>query len=116
MEYLSIQEINSIQEDIKQEMELPLSNKSVVFKPNLLQWQFFNDCLNTLFNSGMLSKFSSLDNSHKAQLKFEVEDSLRKFYLKPERHLNFVFQIIHKKELKNIFDNDSDSYPEIESL
>ncbi len=113
MEYLSIQDINSMEEDIKQEMKLLLSNKAVVFKPNSLQWQFFNDCLNTLFNSGKHSKFCSLDKSHKAQLKFEVEDSLRRFYLKPGRHLNFVFQMIHKKELKNIFDDDADAYPEI---
>ena len=113
MEYLTIREIDSKKEDVKHELMSLLSNKAVVFKPNSLQWQFFSDCVNKLLKPGYCSKFSSLNNAHKAQLKFEVEDSLRKFYIKPGRKINFVFQMIHKKELKNIFNNDSDDYPNI---
>ena len=113
MEYLSIQEINSIEEDIRREMELLLSNKAVVFKPQSLQWQFFTDCVNRLYNSDTASKFNSLSNSNKAQLKFEIEDRLRKFYLRPGRKINFVFQMIHKKDLQKIFFDEIDSYPDI---
>ncbi|MCX6151629.1 MAG: hypothetical protein NTX22_13995 [Ignavibacteriales bacterium] len=113
MEYLSMQEIISMKEDIKHEMELLLSNKAIVLKPNSLQWMFFSDCINKLFNSNHPSKFISLNNSNKAQLKFETEDKLRKFYLRPGRKINFVFQMIHKKDLKKIFFDEDDSYPDI---
>ncbi len=113
MEYLSSREIISSKEDIKHELELLLSNKSVVTKPNSNQWQFFIDCLNRLFDPNTKSKFNSLTNSHKAQFKFEVKDKLRKFYFKPGRKINFVFQMIHKKELQNILFDDADSYPDL---
>ena len=113
MEYLSIKEIVSLKKDINHELDLLLSNKSAVTKPNSLQWLFFVDCINTLFIPHSNSKFNSLTNSNKAQLKFEIEKKLRNFYLRPGRKIDFVFQMIHKKELKNIFYNDADSYPHI---
>ncbi len=113
MEYLYLQEVITLEKDIKQEMSSLLSNKAVVLKPNSLQWQFFCDCVNKLFNPRHSSKFSSLNNSQKAQLKFEVEDKLRNFYLRRGRQINFVFKMIHKKELKNIFFDEADSYPNI---
>ena len=108
MEYLYLQEVITLEKDIKQEMSSLLSNKAVVLKPNSLQWQFFCDCVNKLFNPRHSSKFSSLNNSQKAQLKFEVEDKLRNFYLRRGRQINFVFKMIHKKELKNIFFDEAD--------
>ncbi len=113
VEYLSLQEVITLEEDIKKEMALLLSNKAVVLKPNSLQWQFFCDCGNKLFNAGQTSKFSSLNNSQRAQLKFEAEDKLKRFYLRPGRQINFVFKMVHKKELKNIFFDEADSYPDI---
>ena len=113
VEYLSLQEVITLEEDIKKEMALLLSNKAVVLKPNSLQWQFFCDCGNKLFNAGQTSKFSSLNNTQRAQLKFEAEDKLKRFYLRPGRQINFVFKMVHKKELKNIFFDEADSYPDI---
>ena len=113
MEYLSLKDIISQRKDINHELDLLLSNKAAVTKPNSLQWLFFVDCFKALFNPNSYSKFSSLTKSNKAQLKFEIEDKLRKFYLRPGRKIDFVFQMIHKKELKNIFYADEDSYPHI---
>lgn len=111
--YLSLFEILSMEDEIKQEMTLLLSNKAVVSKPNSFQWQFFSDCINKLFDSNHNSKFHSLPNIKKAQLKFEAEGKLRKFYLRPGRKIDFVFQMIHKKELKNILFDEADSYPDV---
>jgi hypothetical protein len=113
MEYLSLKEIISLKNDINIELELLLSNKAAVTKPNSLQWLFFVDCFNVLFNPNSYSKFHSLTNSNKAQLKYEIEDKLRNFYLRPGRKIDFVFRMIHKKELKNIFYDDAESYPNI---
>ena len=49
MEYLSLKEIVSLKKDINHELDLLLSNKAAVTKPNSLQWLFFIDCINTLF-------------------------------------------------------------------
>ena len=111
MEYLSIKEIVSLKKDINHELDLLLSNKSAVTKPNSLQWLFFVDCISTLFIPRANSKFNSLTNSNKAQLKYEIENKLKNFYLRPGRKIDFVFQMIHKKELKNIFYEEADSYP-----
>jgi hypothetical protein len=120
MEYLSLYEINSSKDDIRRELELLLSNKAIVTKPKSIQWQFFNECVNKLFNhsssinkSNSKSGFNSLSSTHKAQLKFEVEDKLKKFYLKPGRKINFVFQMIHKKELQKIFFDEEGPYPDV---
>ncbi len=111
VEYLSLNEINTAAEDIKHELNLLFSNKAVVIKPNSLQWQFFKDCFEKLLNADYLSRFDFFVNSDKAQLKYEVENKLRDFYLRPGRHIDFVFKMIHKKELKNIFDDVA--YPDI---
>ncbi len=113
MEYLSHKEIISLKKDINIELELLLSNKAAVTKPNSLQWRFFVDCFNVLFNPNSYSKFHSLTNSNKAQLKYEIEEKFRKFYLRPGRKIDFVFRMIHKKELNNIFYDNAESYPNI---
>jgi hypothetical protein len=113
MEYLSLQEIISLEYEIRKEFNSLLSNKAIVLKPKSLQWQFFSDCIDKLFNSLHYSKFSSFNKSHKAQLKFETEDKLRKFYIRPGKTLNFVFRMIHRKELKTYFCDEAILYPHI---
>lgn len=113
MEYLSLDETVSMKGEVIRELELLFSNKAAVGKPNLLQWRFFKDCTDKLFNPRLSSQFSSFPNFKKAQLKFETEDKLKRFYLRPGRNINFVFKIIHKKDLQNILFEDADSYPDI---
>ncbi len=111
MEYLAFAETIEKKKDITDELEILLSNKALVSKPNALQWNFFRDCIKVLLNPKFESVFSSLSKSQIAQLKYEAEDKLKKYYLRPGRKINYVFQIVHKKELKNIFDGEADNYP-----
>jgi hypothetical protein len=60
----------------KSSVELLLLNKAVVSKLNSLQREFFIDCVDQLFN---------LTNPKKSNKKS------KKYYLKPERKINFVF-------------------------
>jgi hypothetical protein len=113
VEYLSLDETVAMKGEVIRELELLFSNKAAVGKPNSLQWRFFKDCTDKLFNPKLSSQFSSFPNVRKAQLKFETEDKLKRFYLRPGRKIDFVFQIMHKKDLQNIFFDDADSYPEI---
>lgn len=113
MEYLSLYDIRSFKEDIERELIVLLSNKVLVSKPYSLQWRFFRDCINKLFNLKLHSDFVKRSNPGKAQLKFEIEDKLRNYYLKPGKPVNFVFQLVHKNCLKKIFFDDADSYPDL---
>ncbi|MHB1687980.1 MAG: hypothetical protein ACYCVH_11465 [Ignavibacteriaceae bacterium] len=60
MEYLSLKEIVFLKKDINHELKLLLLNKAAVTKPNSLQWLFFVDCFNVLFNPNSYSKFNLL--------------------------------------------------------
>ena len=113
MEYLSLDTIESLKENIEDEMKSLLANKALVTKPDSLQWKFFGDCCTKLFNPHLNSEFNNYPNVKTAQLKFEAEDKLRKFYLRPGCDINFVFQIKHKRDLKNIFFDEADTYPDI---
>ena len=113
MEYLSLKTIRSLKDNIKHEMESLISNKALITKPHSLQWLFFNDCLNKLFNPRFNSEFIKLPSVRTAQFKFEVEDKLRRFYLRPGRDIKFVFKIIHKKELKTIYFDEPKKYPDV---
>lgn len=113
MEYLTLEDAVNKKKDIADELDLLLSNKALAAKPNALQWKFLKDCTNVLLNPKFRSQFSSLQNSQKAQLKYEAEDKLKKYYLRPGRKINYVFHIIHQKELKNIFNDEADDYPNI---
>ena len=113
MEYLAFEEAIIKKKDIADELDLLLSNKALVAKPNALQWKFLRDCTNVLLNPKFQSKFSLLSKSQKAQLKHEAEDKLKKYYLRPGRKINYVFQIVHKKELANIFNGEAGEYPHV---
>lgn len=113
MEYLTLEEAINKKKDIADELEILLSNKSLVAKPKAKQWKFLKDCTNILLNPKFRSQFSSLHNYQIAQLKYEAEDKLKKYYLRPGRKINYVFQIVHKKELTNIFNGEADEYPNV---
>lgn len=113
MEYLTLEDAVNKKKDIADALDLLLSNKALTAKPNALQWKFLRDCINVLLYPKVKSKFSSFSKSHKAQLKYEAEDKLKKYYLRPGRKINYVFHIVHQKELKNIFNDENDDYPNI---
>lgn len=113
MEYLAFEEAVIKKKDIAAELDLLLSNKALVAKPNALQWKFFRDCTKVLLNPKYQSDFPSLSKSQIAQLKYEAEEKLKKYYLRPGRKINYVFQIVHKKELTHIFNGEAYTYPNI---
>jgi len=54
-----------------------------------------------------------LPNSQKAQIKFEAESKLKQYYLRPGKKINYVFKLIHRNNINNIFLEDADGYPNI---
>lgn len=95
------------------EMEAILAAKSFAGKPKARQWRFFRDAVGRLFRGNGHSEFDGLPRVQAAQLKFEVEDKLRRFYLRPGRPPEFVFTLVHESELSAYGIDDAGAYPRL---
>ncbi|MCK9279697.1 MAG: hypothetical protein M0P71_03670 [Melioribacteraceae bacterium] len=113
MEFLSLDEIAFLENEIHSEQRALFNNRAIITKTKSNQWLFFNDCIELLFNPNYISKYFSEPATKLAQLKFEIENKLKNFYLKPGRKIEYVFKLVHKKELKNIIFDEIESYPSV---
>ena len=100
-EYVAIDDIRSCANQIKTQIDLLLHNRSVVSKPNAMQWQFFIACFDKIIMPETAYAFDDLPVLKAAQLKFEVEDSLKRFYFQRGNPVIYVFSLIHKSKLSN---------------
>ncbi|RJP19442.1 MAG: hypothetical protein C4529_11270 [Deltaproteobacteria bacterium] len=111
-EFLSHPEIAVRAEEIRMALNSLKVQKSLVGKPSAEQWRFFNACGERLLSPGKPSEFDQISSSRSAQLKFEVEDKLRRYYNHPGKFVDYVFSLVHKGKLpgKRV------SYPEYPNL
>jgi len=109
--YLSIQEIHFRQNQIQASAESLLNTKALVGKPRAKQWRFFRHIVHRLFDLKHSSSFDQITSVQAAQLKFEVEDSLRRFYLRPGRPVHFVFGLVHRSKIGDYISDDPQKYP-----
>ncbi|MBW2000310.1 MAG: hypothetical protein JRJ29_20425, partial [Deltaproteobacteria bacterium] len=112
MEYLDIDEIREAANDIKNAFESLMVTKSLVCKPKALQWRFFKKCLDRLLIPSLKSEFDEISPVQSAQLKFEVEDKLRRFYLRPGKPVDFVFSLVHRANVA-LYGIDEPNYPDL---
>jgi len=94
-------------------MEALLAARAVAGKPKARQWRFFRDAVERLLSGGSPSEFDTLSRTHAAQLKFEVEDKLRRFYLRPGRAPEVVFTLARSSEVGLYGLEDGGKYPEL---
>lgn len=113
MEYLKINDLQSRFSEIKSEMDRLLANKVIVSKPSAKQWRFLVALLHRIEAPEKSSEFDQISSTNAAQLKFEVEDKLRRFYLRPGNPVCFVFSIIHKSKAHYYGFYLDSSYPDI---
>lgn len=113
MEYLQLKEAKEQKQELQLAIELILSNKAIAGKPGAAQWRFFKELANRLLFPLHQSDFDVLSSVQAAQLKFEIEDKLRRFYLRPGAPVNYVFSIIHKTKLSFYGIDDPAQYPEL---
>ncbi len=113
MEYLSPDQIRARSAGCRAEMETLLAARAVAGKPKARQWRFFRDALEALLSGGHSSEFDTIPRVQAAQLKFEVEDKLRRFYLRPGRAPEFVFTLARQSELGLYGLEDGCKYPEL---
>ncbi len=112
MEYLSLNEIRSQAEVCRAHAESLLTTKSLVGKPKSRQWRFFRDAIARLLSESYTSDLDGLPAAQAAQLKFEIEDKLKQFYLRDGNALRFVFVLVHHSDL-GMYGIEEDSYPRL---
>jgi len=113
MEYLSLQEIQASSEAISTALDMLIKTKAVTNKPNAKQWRFLRDCVRCLLSPCLNSEFLDLSPVQAAQLKFEAEDRLRRYYLRPGRPIDILFTLVHKSELASYGLVDYAAYPSL---
>jgi hypothetical protein len=113
MEYLSHNEIVARHNHIEDALELLLRSPSLVGKPNARQWAFLRASLQRIFEPSELSEFDHLSAVQAAQFKFEVEDKLRRFYLRPGEQVDYVFRLLHASAISSYLPDAVGAYPSL---
>jgi len=113
MEYLEIREILSLREDIEGFFSTLLSAKVLVAKPKAAQWRFLRCCFDRLFMPGGATEFDMISKPRSAQLKFELENKLKWFYLSPGKSLKYALSMIHKSRLSIYGFDQNENYPDL---
>jgi len=111
MEYLSPDQIRTRSSACRAEMEALLAARAVAGKPKARQWWFCRDAVERLLSGGGSSEFDALSRTQAAQLKFEVEDKLRRFYLRPGHAPEVVFTLARSSEVAQYGLEDGGKYP-----
>ncbi|MGD0873351.1 MAG: hypothetical protein ABSB88_27715, partial [Bryobacteraceae bacterium] len=113
MEYLALDQVRERVAACRAELEALLGVKALAGKPKARQWRFLRDAAECLWSGIARPEFEKLSNSGVAQLKFEAEDRLRRFYLRPGRSPRFVFTLVHQSELGLYSVSDDGAYPSL---
>lgn len=93
--YLEPREVVANKDEIALELSLLLASPQVVGRPGALQWRFLAAVLARALGDESATELDALDPRRAAQLKFEVEDRLRRYYQNPGRPVRFVIGIAH---------------------
>ncbi len=97
MEFLTLEQLRECGLEVRAAFDALMENRTLAVRKNARQWQFFRSCLERTL--GALPGACFLDWPHQlAQLKFEVEDKLRRFYLSHGRPVDFVFALVHRRD------------------
>jgi hypothetical protein len=113
VEYLALEEIKEQRENLCAFLAELMAIKLLVGKPNAAQWRFFRSCFEQLIGSAAESEFDSISKVRAAQLKFEVEDKLRWFFLRPGKQMKYAPALVHKSHLGVYGLLPNDCYPEL---
>lgn len=97
--FLSHAEVRAREPLIRSELAVLLASASLVGRPGAAQWRFFQAAVLALFGEPPPLDLRSLTPRRAAQLKFEVEDRLRRYYLNPGRPVGLVFGLVHAATL-----------------
>lgn len=74
-----------------------MENETLAMRKHARQWQFLRLCLEHTLGASPGEFFIS-EPQRLAQFKFEVEDKLRRFYLRHGAPVDFVFSLVHRRD------------------
>ncbi|MFN0164349.1 MAG: hypothetical protein ACKVQQ_24185 [Burkholderiales bacterium] len=96
MEFLTLSETRARAADIRAAFDNLMENRWLASKRNAAQWKYFQACLEkTLHGSAAALAWAPLQI---AQYKFEVEDRLRRLYLRGGPPLKYVFRLFSRRD------------------
>ncbi|MDO9400079.1 MAG: hypothetical protein Q7T46_01215 [Polaromonas sp.] len=111
MNFLTLAEVRERAPEIRAWFDVLMGNRSLAPKKNAAQWQFFRLCLDqTLGASPQSADWRPLQI---AQYKFEVENKLRRLYLRDGQPPAFVFRLASRRDAQRENLVVDDEYPEI---
>ncbi|MCX6565069.1 MAG: hypothetical protein NTW38_01365 [Candidatus Aminicenantes bacterium] len=114
MEYLSLKEIHKFNDDLQTFFAELLTTNTLVNRPNAAQWRFFRSCFARLQGSSPTDpEFDSISKARAAQLKFEIENKLRWFYLCPGKPMKYAPVLIHRSKLDLYGVAQDENYPNL---
>lgn len=111
MEFMSLSEIQPCADQIHAAIRNLLCTKMLVGKARAKQWQFLKALAERLLTPDFYSGFDTVHPVQAAQLKFEIEDKLRRFYLHPGKAVDFVFCVVHQSRLSLYGIEPTEGYP-----
>lgn len=115
MEFLSATEVRSRHLEIGRVLERLLQSKAIVGKPGSTQWRLLSACFERVLHPEQPSEFDRLDRARAAQLKFEVQGRLRRFYLAHGGSSPVVLTLLHRADLVRYRVPEGASYPAVAS-
>jgi len=97
--------------EIRVELAALLANKAFAGRPGAAQWRFLTACVERLLDRDTPSEFDTLPTGRAAQLKFEADDRLQRFYGAKGSPVKFTFQLLHQRDLARFHPTTRDDYP-----
>jgi len=110
-EFLSLNDVRNQTDRIRAHLSALMSSKALVIRQGARQWRFLSACVERLISPRARTTFDSLSPVEAAQLKFEVEDKLRRFYIRDGRPLELAFRLIHRRDFPNFDFGSRSRYP-----
>jgi hypothetical protein len=97
MEFLTLEQLREWVGEIRTAFDALMANQTLAARKDARQWQFFRVCLERTLGVSP-GAWSSGRPQQLAQFKFEVENKLRRFYMRHGRPLDFVFSLVHRRD------------------
>jgi hypothetical protein len=110
MEYSTLSEARERAELIRAAFDSLLDSRTLARKRNARQWMFLCECLERTLRGG--TGTTQWSSTKLAQYKFEVEDKLRRYYLRGGAKVAFVLRLVHRREAERCQLTIDDAYPE----
>jgi hypothetical protein len=111
--YLAVSEIRRRSVELNGELEMLFNAKALVGKPGARQWRFFRACTRELISGEIDHAFKALAPVQAAQWKYEVENKLSRYYLRPGKPCHFIFTMVHVSRLAQYGLEATEQYPNL---